>query len=56
MGEIVRRTDPRVAALSAQSSGFTAAQRRTLLELIGELLAGIIPRYRRLQESGRPWE
>ncbi len=53
MGETVRRTDPRVAALSAQSCGFTAAQRRQLLELIGELLAGIIPRYRRLQEAGQ---
>jgi alpha-amylase/alpha-mannosidase (GH57 family) len=53
MGETVRRADPRVAALSSQSSGFTAVQRRQLLELIGELLAGIIPRYRRLQESGQ---
>ncbi len=53
MGETVRRVDPRVVALSRQSSGFTAAQRRELLELIGELLAGIIPRYRRLQESGQ---
>lgn len=53
MGETVRRTDPRVAALSAQASGFTQAQRRQLLELIGELLAGIIPRYRRLQETGQ---
>jgi alpha-amylase/alpha-mannosidase (GH57 family) len=53
MGETVRRAEPRVAALSSQSCGFTPAQRRTLLELIGELLAGIIPRYRRLQESGQ---
>jgi alpha-amylase/alpha-mannosidase (GH57 family) len=53
MGETVRRTDPRVAALSNQSCGFSAAQRRGLLELIGELLAGIIPRYRRLQDSGQ---
>jgi alpha-amylase/alpha-mannosidase (GH57 family) len=53
MGETVRRTDPRVAALSSQACGFTAGQRRELLELIGELLAGIIPRYRRLQESGQ---
>jgi alpha-amylase/alpha-mannosidase (GH57 family) len=53
MGETVRRTDPRVAALSSQSCGFTPAQRRELLELIGELLAGIIPRYRRLQEAGQ---
>jgi alpha-amylase/alpha-mannosidase (GH57 family) len=53
MGETVRRADPRVAALSSQSSGFTPGQRHELLELIGELLAGIIPRYRRLQEAGQ---
>jgi len=53
MGETVRRSDPRVAVLSSQASGFTPVQRRELLELIGELLAGIIPRYRRLQESGQ---
>ena len=53
MGETVRRTDARVAALSGQASGFTPAQRRQLLELIGELLGGIIPRYRRLRESGQ---
>ncbi|HEX3837144.1 MAG TPA: glycoside hydrolase family 57 protein [Steroidobacteraceae bacterium] len=53
MGETVRRTDPRVAALSGQSCGFTPAQRRELLELIGELLAAIIPRYRRLREAGQ---
>jgi alpha-amylase/alpha-mannosidase (GH57 family) len=53
LGETVRRSEPRVAVLSAQSCGFTAAQRRELLELIGELLAGIIPRYRRLHEAGR---
>ena len=53
MGETVRRTEPRIAALSAQASGFSPAQRRVLLELIGESLAGIIPRYRRLQESGQ---
>jgi alpha-amylase/alpha-mannosidase (GH57 family) len=53
MGETVRRTDARVAALSGQASGFTSAQRRQLLELIGELLSGIIPRYRRLRECGQ---
>jgi alpha-amylase/alpha-mannosidase (GH57 family) len=53
MGETVRRKDPRVAALSTQASGFTPVQRRQLLELIGELLADIIPRYRRLQQSGQ---
>jgi alpha-amylase/alpha-mannosidase (GH57 family) len=53
LGETVRRTDPRVIALSKQAAGFSAAQRRQLLELIGELLNGIIPRYRRLQQSGQ---
>ncbi len=53
MGETVRRSDPRIAALSGQASGFSPAQRRQLLELIGELVSGIIPRYRRLQESGQ---
>ncbi len=53
MGETVRQSDRRVAALSGQSCGFGPDQRRQLLELIGELLAGIIPRYRRLQQSGQ---
>ncbi|MGC1459363.1 MAG: glycoside hydrolase family 57 protein [Steroidobacteraceae bacterium] len=53
MGETVRRSDPRIAALSRQASGFSPPQRRALLELIGELVSGIIPRYRRLQESGQ---
>ncbi len=52
MGETVR-SDPRVAALSSQASGFSPAQRRQLLELIGELVSGLIPRYRRLAESGQ---
>ncbi len=53
MGETVRQSDPRIAALSRQGSGFSPAQRRELLELIGELVSGIIPRYRRLAQSGQ---
>lgn len=53
MGETVRRTDARVAALTSRAGGFTQTHRRQLLELIGELLAGVIPRYRRLRESGQ---
>ncbi|MGH8221118.1 MAG: glycoside hydrolase [Steroidobacteraceae bacterium] len=53
MGETVRRSDVRIAALAEQGRGFTAAQRRALLALIAELLAGIMPRYRRLAEAGR---
>jgi alpha-amylase/alpha-mannosidase (GH57 family) len=53
LGETVRRADPRVAALEARSLAYTAAERRELLALIGELLAGVLPRYRALAASGR---
>jgi len=53
MGETVRRTDARVAALTAQGRAFTAQQRRELLVLIGELVASVVPRFRRLSESGQ---
>lgn len=53
MGETVRRSDARVAALTAQGRGFTQQQRRELLTLIGELVADVVPRYRRLSETGR---
>jgi alpha-amylase/alpha-mannosidase (GH57 family) len=53
MGETVRRSDARIAALTAQGRNFTAQQRRDLLALIGELVADVVPRYRRLGESGR---
>src|SRR5262249_60929233 len=47
------RTHSRVAARTAQGPAFWAAQRRGLLELIGELVASVVPRYRKLSESGR---
>ena len=53
MGESVRRNDPRVAQLDAKGRGFDAADRRLLLELVGELLAGVLPRYRALADSGQ---
>jgi len=53
MGEAVRREDERVAALVAKARGFDAADRRVLLTLVGELLAGVLPRFRRLAEQGR---
>lgn len=61
MGESVRRSDPRVRALAEKAQDFDAADRRSLLSLIGELIAGIVPRYRALAEDGRvelsvtPW-
>jgi alpha-amylase/alpha-mannosidase (GH57 family) len=53
MGESVRRSDPRVAQLAKKTRGFDAADRRLLLELIGELLAGVLPRFRALADAGR---
>lgn len=53
MGETVRRTDLRMAQLTETGRQFGAADRRKLLELIGELLSGLLPRYRAVYESGR---
>jgi alpha-amylase/alpha-mannosidase (GH57 family) len=53
LGETVRRRDGRVQALMDKGRGFAAADRRELLAVIGELLEGLLPRYRRLAEQGR---
>jgi alpha-amylase/alpha-mannosidase (GH57 family) len=53
LGETVKRRDMRVETMLQQERGFTAAQRRTLLELISELLNGVLPRYRALARRGQ---
>src|SRR5262245_56453960 len=53
VGETVRRTDARVAALTAQGRSFTDEQRRELLTLVGELVASVVPRFRKLGEGGQ---
>jgi alpha-amylase/alpha-mannosidase (GH57 family) len=53
LGETVRRSDPLVARLTERGRDYSAAQRRELLSLIGTLLAQVVPRYRRLRESGQ---
>lgn len=53
LGESVRAVDARSAALLAQRAGFEPAHRRALLELVAELLARLLPRYRALAASGR---
>lgn len=53
LGETVRREDGAVQALIEQGSGFTLAQRRLLLAKIAELVANLVPRYRRLAQGGR---
>ena len=39
--------------LERKARGFDAADRRMLLELVGELLAGVLPRFRALADAGR---
>jgi alpha-amylase/alpha-mannosidase (GH57 family) len=53
LGESVRRSDARVAALVKKERHYSDADRRTLLEVIGELVTGIVPRYRSLAAHGR---
>jgi alpha-amylase/alpha-mannosidase (GH57 family) len=53
LGETVRRNEKRVDELIQKGSGYTLHERRVLLEIIGDLLAGVIPRYKALAESGK---
>jgi alpha-amylase/alpha-mannosidase (GH57 family) len=53
LGETVRRVHPLVARLTERGRDFSAAQRRDLLALIGELVAQIVPRYRELAGRGQ---
>ena len=53
LGETVRREDKRVVALVEKGTGYTLHDRRTLLEIIGDLISGVIPRYKALAESGQ---
>ena len=60
-GETVHRGDPRIQQLARRSGHFSPAELRTLLECVADVLAGLVPRYRRLAGSGRielsvsPW-
>lgn len=53
MGESVRRTDSRIQALMKKGEHYSFNDRRLLMTVIGELLSDLIPRYRRLAESGK---
>ena len=52
-GESVRRQYPLVVRLMKKGEGYTYQDRKELLDLIGQLIAGIIPRYRKLAKSGQ---
>ena len=53
MGESIKRSDVRIQALMKKGKYFTFHDRRQLMIVIGELLHDLIPRYRRLAETGR---
>lgn len=53
LGETVRRSDDRVRELIKKGMAFTLHDRRTLMQVISEILRDIVPRYRRLAEAGK---
>ncbi len=53
IGETVRRDSFVVQHLMAKARNFTQDDRRQLLELIGDIISGVIPRYRALRERGQ---
>ena len=52
-GESVRREHNLVIRLMSKAEGFSLEDRQQLLALIGKVINGIIPRYRKLAESGQ---
>ncbi|MBI4696010.1 MAG: glycoside hydrolase [Gammaproteobacteria bacterium] len=52
-GETERRRQPLLAELMAKGQGFTLEDRTRLLALIGDMLSGLVPRYRALAERGQ---
>ncbi|MEK8088449.1 glycoside hydrolase family 57 protein [Thermithiobacillus plumbiphilus] len=52
-GETVRRSHPEIISLMAKGHGFTPADRQQLIHIYGQVFADLIPRYRRLADSGK---
>ncbi len=53
MGETERRRQPLIAELMAKGANFSALDRENLLALMGDIIRGLVPRYRALAESQR---
>jgi alpha-amylase/alpha-mannosidase (GH57 family) len=53
IGETICRSDPLPVRLMAKGEGFDFEDRQALLELIARVVSGLIPRYRKLAETGR---
>jgi alpha-amylase/alpha-mannosidase (GH57 family) len=52
-GESERRRQPLIAELMSQGEGYRLADRQALLKVIGDILRGLVPRYRALQARGQ---
>jgi alpha-amylase/alpha-mannosidase (GH57 family) len=52
-GETVRRSHDLVVRLMAKGQHFSHEDRQALFALIGEIVTGLIPRYRKLAQSGQ---
>ncbi len=52
-GETVRREHDELIQMMSKDENFTYADRQLIFELIGEVVSGIIPRYRKLAERGQ---
>ncbi len=53
LGETVRRNNPGVKALLQKERDFSFADRRVLLTVMGELIGGVLNRYRELAQRGQ---
>ncbi len=53
IGETICRSDPLPVRLMAKGEGFDLEDRKALLDLVARVVSGLVPRYRRLMESGR---
>jgi alpha-amylase/alpha-mannosidase (GH57 family) len=52
-GETVRRARPDLLALMEKGEGFSLADRQALFAIYGEVIAGLLPRYREMAERGQ---
>ncbi|HEY8118943.1 MAG TPA: glycoside hydrolase family 57 protein, partial [Methylophilaceae bacterium] len=52
-GESIRRSNKLVQSLMEKGSGYTLKDRSELFKLIAELISGLIPRYKKLQQNNQ---
>ncbi|MDT8419306.1 MAG: glycoside hydrolase family 57 protein [Desulfuromonadales bacterium] len=53
LGSSIKQNDPRVCRLLQREKGFTREDQRLLVEVMAEVVEGILPRYRSLMEAGQ---